>query len=317
MSNDLYGRLPADLASGLRLPAIVAPMLRVSGPDLVEAACRAGVIGCFPTFNARTPAGLDSWLDRFSRLEGAAPFAANLVMYHPTMPDHLACLVNHRVPLVITSVGSPRPAVSALHDVGSLVFSDVATLAHARKAVAAGVDGLVLLTAGSGGQTGWLNPFAFVRAVRDFYDGPVVLAGGMADGVAIRASIELGADLAYLGTRFIAAGESLASADYRRRLVDCDSDDVMLTSAFTGRPTSFLRPAVVAAGLDPDRLDEEVTPEIADAVYGGRATGPQPKRWTDIVTAGHSVSGVRAVMSVSAIVDELIAGYRGVAEPAG
>ena len=310
MTDRLPSRLPIGIARRLRVPVIAAPMLRVDGPDLVIAACLAGVMGAFPTFNARTPAGLDAWLDQMGSAAAAsprpvAPHCANLVMRTDLVADHLACLVNHRLEVVITSVGSPAPVIEPLHAVGTLVLSDVATIAHARKAVHAGADGLVLLAAGAGGQTGWLNPFAFVRAVREFYDGPIALAGGMSDGVAVRAALELGADLGYVGTRFVAASESLASAEYRDHLVSSDADDVLLTSAFTGRPASFLRPSVVGAGLDPDRLDEQVDPEIADAVYGGRSHGRAPKRWTDIVSAGHSVSGVRAEQSAAEIVAEL------------
>jgi len=311
-------RLPVGLAERLRVPVIVAPMLRVSGPELVIAACRAGAMAAFPAMNARTAANLDAWLARMGSAASAAahpvaPHCVNLVMRPDIIAEYLPCVVEHRVEVVITSVGSPTPVLDTLHDVGTLVLSDVATLEHARKAVHAGADGLVLLSAGSGGQTGWLNPFAFVRAVRDFFDGPVVLAGGLSDGVALRAAVELGADLGYIGTKFIAASESAASEQYRRQLVDCTLDDVLLTRAFTGLPANFLRPTVAAAGLDPEHLDEQVTPEIADAVYGGRGDGNGPKRWTDVVSAGHSVSGVRAVQSAAQIIAELEREMNGVA----
>lgn len=304
------GRLPATLRRGLKVPVIAAPMLRVSGPDLVIETCAAGAMAAFPTLNARTTDNLDAWLERISQAAAASPdpvaaHCVNLVMRPDIIADHLACLVNHQVPVVITSVGSPAPVLAPLHDVGTVVLCDVATLQHARKAVAAGADGLVLLTAGSGGQTGWLNPFAFVRAVRDFYDGPLALAGGISDGVALRAAVELGADIGYIGTKFIAASESLASGNYRRQLVDCTLDDVHLTRAFTGLPANYLRPTITAAGLDPDNLDEQVTPEIADAIYGGRSASDGPKRWTDVSSAGHSVSGVSEVQSAAEIVAQL------------
>ncbi len=303
-------RLPPGMRARLRVPVLAAPMLRVSGPELVVATCAAGAMGAFPTVNARSRATLDAWLttmeDAAAGAPGpVAPHCANLVMRPDVVEAHLPVLVDHRVEVVITSVGSPAPAVDALHAVGSLVLSDVATLDHARKAIRAGADGLVLLTAGCGGQTGWMNPFAFVRAVRDFYDGIVVLAGGMSDGVALRAALALGADLGYIGTKFITAQESMASSGYRRRVVESTLDDVLLTRAFTGLPTSFLRPAIVEAGLDPDHLDEQVTPEIADAVYGGRGTARGPKRWTDIVSAGHSVSGAQATEPAADIVQRL------------
>lgn len=316
-------RLPPSIAARLTVPLLVAPMLRVSGPELVAAACRAGAIGAFPAPNARTPSGLDAWLGRLdeelARSGGtAAPYCVNLVMQdHARWRDHLACLADHHVELVVTSVGSPLPALPALHDAGTLVFSDVATLAHARKAVAAGVDGLVLLTAGAGGQTGWLNPFAFVRAVREFFDGPVLLAGGISDGVALHAAVALGADLGSMGTRFVAATESMASDHYRTMLAASDIDDVQLTRAFTGLPTSFLRPAIVAAGLDPDALDEQVTPEIADAVYGGRSTSSAPKRWSQVYSAGHTVGAVTGARSAAEIVAEVAREYRAAAGVAG
>ena len=289
-------------------------MLHVSGVELVAAACRNGVIGAFPTANARSTTQLDQWLTEiaarlFAAPEDAAPCCPNLIMRSPRLADDLACLVAHRVELVITSVGSPAPAVAALHGVGCLVLADVATLKHARQALAAGVDGLVLLGAGAGGQTGWLNPFAFVRALRAEYDGVLVLAGGISDGVALRAAQVLGCDLAYMGTRFIATRESLADDTYRSMLVDATADDVLLTRAFTGLPTSMLIPAIRRAGLDPATLDETVSPASAAQLFGGAArdasSAEGPRRWRDIWSAGHSVSGVRSVQTVEALVAEV------------
>ena len=303
-------RLPDRITRRLRLPLIAAPMLAVSGVELVVAACRNGVIGAFPTANARSSAQLDQWLDEihqrlFAAPEEAAPCCPNLIMRSPRLAEDLACLVAHQVEMVITSVGSPAPVVSALHGIGCLVLADVATLEHARKAIAAGADGLVLLSAGAGGQTGWLNPFAFVRALRAEYDGPLVLAGGVSDGVALRAAGVLGADLAYMGTRFIASHESLAATAYKQMLVDSSADDVLLTKAFTGLATSMLLPSIRRAGLDPDRLDELVTPKTAAQMFGGAAQNDGPKRWSDIWSAGHSVSGVHSLQSVDALVAEV------------
>lgn len=309
-------RLPDRIARRLRLPLIAAPMLAVSGVELVVAACRNGVVGAFPTANARSTEQLDQWLTEigsrlFAAPEEAAPCCPNLIMRSPRLAEDLACLVEHKVELVITSVGSPAPAVEALHRVGCLVLADVATLEHARKAVAAGADGLVLLTAGAGGQTGWMNPFAFVRAVREWFDGPLVLAGGISDGVALRAAQVLGCDLGYMGTRFVATHESLAAPAYKQMLVDATLDDVLLTRAFTGLPTSMLLPSIRRAGLDPATLDETVTPKTAAQMFGGAShRGDEdapgaPKRWTDIWSAGHSVSGVHALQSVDALVAEV------------
>jgi nitronate monooxygenase len=295
-------RLPEAIARRLSLPLIAAPMLRVSGPDLVVAACEAGVIGAFPTSNARTVDELDAWLaDMRRRLgPGAAPVCPNLIMRGARLAEDLAVVVRHGVEMVITSVGSPAPAVAALHDAGALVLADVATLRHAERAIAAGADGLILLTAGAGGQTGWLNPFAFVRAVRAMFDGIVVLAGGVSDGRALAAARLLGCDLAYMGTRFIATRESLASDAYRAMLVEASMDDVLLTSAFTGLPANMLAPSIRRAGLDPQRLDEQVSEARARDRFGAGAEGP--RRWSDIWSAGHAVSGVSNVDSVQALV---------------
>jgi nitronate monooxygenase len=305
--------LPARIAERLAVPLIAAPMLRVSGPDLVVAACRAGVIGAFPTKNARSAEELDAWLGeirvRLSDMDGrAAPFCPNLIMRDSRLMEDLACVARHQAEVVITSVGSPAPAVAALHDAGCLVLADVATLRHAERAIEAGADGLILLTAGAGGQTGWLNPFAFVRAVRAIYDGVVVLAGGVSDGRALAAARVLGCDLAYMGTRFIATRESLASDAYRAMLVASTADDVLLTSSFTGLPASMLAPSISAAGLDPTNLDESLTEAEARGRFGGDAL-EGARRWTDIWSAGHSVSGVTAVQSVAELVDQTRAEY--------
>ena len=297
---DWGGRLPRGLRARLALPLIAAPMLRVSGPDLVVAACREGVVGAFPTKNARTVDELDAWLTdiraRLADMDGrAAPFCPNLIMRDGRLADDLACVARHGAEVAITSVGSPAPAVAALHDAGCLVLADVATLRHAEQAIEAGADGLILLTAGAGGQTGWLNPFAFVRAVRSMFDGIIVLAGGVCDGQSLAAARVLGCDLAYMGTRFIATAESMASSGYRSMLVDASMDDVLLTSSFTGLPANMLAPSIRAAGLDPQRLDESVSEARAREQYGAGAATVGPRRWTDIWSAGHSVSGVTRV----------------------
>lgn len=301
-------RVPAAIGARLTLPLIAAPMLRVSGPDLVVAACRAGVVGAFPTKNARTSEELDAWLGEIKRrlldLDGAAaPFCPNLIMRDGRLADDLACVARHGAEMVITSVGSPAPAVNALHDAGCLVFADVASLRHAERAIAAGADGLILLTAGAGGQTGWLNPFAFVRAVRAMFDGIVVLAGGVCDGQSLAAARVLGCDLAYMGTRFIATAESMASDPYRQMLVASSMDDVLLTSSFTGLPANMLAPSIAAAGLDPERLDDSMSEARAAQQFGAGATAG-PRRWTDIWSAGHSVSGVTRIQTVREVIDE-------------
>ena len=296
--------LPAALASRLRLPLIVAPMLAVSSPQLVIAACRAGVVGAFPTANCRKLDDLASWLEEIDGSLGAAdaPWCANLVIRRPDVGEHLALLCRHRVGLVITSVGSPQAVVGPLHDAGALVFADVASLAHARKAVAAGVDGLVLLSAGAGGQTGSLNGFAFARAVREFFAGPLVLAGGIGDGAALWAAIALGCDLGYMGTRFIASTESAAPAAYKQMVVDSSMDDIVLSDAFTGLPTSMLRPSLRAAGVAPEQIDPAATRASAEALFGSGAAASAPRSWRDLWSAGHSVSSAGAVLPVTELI---------------
>jgi nitronate monooxygenase len=294
--------MTAELASRLSLPLIAAPMTGVSGPDLVVAACHNGVIGSFPTHNATDVAELDAWFESMTKAlaplgKAAAPIAPNLVV-HPSntrLRDDVACLVAHGIELVITSVGSPAPVMEALHAGACQVFADVATLRQAEKAAAVGVDGLVLLSAGAGGQTGQANPFAFVRSVREFFDGTIVLAGGVSDGVALLAAEVLGADLAYMGTPFIATQESLASDDYQAALVSATMDDVKLSDAVGGLPASLLgqwldtREAVpVSAGdFQQDRL-------VAD-----------PSVWS----AGHGVTAVRDIASVDTLVARVRAQY--------
>jgi nitronate monooxygenase len=312
--------LPTMLKSRLRLPLIAAPMFLVSGPALVKAACRAGVIGSFPTANCRTVEELDRWLaDMGDDLKRAAdeigrpvaPLCPNLIVHRSNtrVPDDLAAVLRHKVEMVITSVGSPEPVLKPLKDAGCLVLADVASVRHAEKAVAAGVDGLVLLTAGAGGQTGWVNPFAFVRAVRTFWDGIVVMAGGMADGQAIAAAETLGCDLAYMGTKFIATRESLAKDAYKEMLVKSRLDDVLLTKSFTGLETNMLRPSIAAAGLDPNNLPVRGAIDIAKDINASERDTPDAKRWKDIWSAGHSVSGVADVPSVAELIERTKAEY--------
>lgn len=312
-------RLPEKIANRLRLPLIAAPMLSVSGPDLAIAACKAGVIGSFPLANARSVEGVEAWLTQIETElasaadatpdRPAAPFCPNLIIKRAQMRDELHALVKHRVEMVITSVGSPVEAIAPLHDVGCVVFADVATLHHTERAIAAGVDGLILLTAGAGGQTGWLNPIAFIRAVRAMFDGPVVVAGGISDGHALWAAEVLGCDLAYMGTKFIATHESMAPLAYKKMLVESSMDDVMLTQAFTGLDTNMLKPSMVAAGLDPTTLPPRVSHEEAAKKFSSMAVTEGPRRYKDIWSAGHSISGVDRIQSAAELVDRTLEEY--------
>jgi len=270
-------------------------MTGVSGPELVRAACAEGIVGSFPTHNARDVAELDAWLTDIDRgladVAEPGPIAPNLVV-HPTnrrLQADLDCVLAHGAPMVITSVGSPAAVVPALHEGGCAVLADVATLRQARKATEAGVDGLVLLTAGAGGQTGHANPFAFVRAVREFFTGTIVLAGGIADGRALWAAQVLGADLGYAGTSFIATRESLASPAYQQALVAATLDDVRLSAEVSGLPAS-----VLAQWLE----QREEAPVAAGDFQEDRLTAAP-----DVWSAGHGVTSVRAIATVAEVVD--------------
>jgi nitronate monooxygenase len=300
--------LPTCLQDKLSLPLIAAPMFLVSGPDLVVAACKEGIVGSFPTPNARTPAILDEWLDTITGqirdVPDAAPLAANLVV-HPSntrLEDDLALVEKYKVPLVITALGSPRKIVERVHAYGGAVFADVNSVRFAHKAAAAGVDGLVLVAAGAGGHTGNMTGFSFVPAVREFFDGTIVLGGGIGDGRAIKATEVLGADLAYMGTNFIATEESLAHADYRQMLVDSTIEDLILTNAVTGVHANWLRQSLIAAGMDPSALDENPEVDFTDPQSG-------VKRWANTWSAGHGVGSITCTESVKSLVDRLKAEY--------
>jgi nitronate monooxygenase len=300
--------LPTAISSRLQLPLIAAPMFLVSGPELVIAACKAGVIGSFPTANCRTLEDLDLWLARMrdELTEQDAPVAPNLIVHRTNsrLADDLELICKYKPPMVIASVGSPAPIIEAIHGYGGLVFADIATMRHAEKAIEAGADGLILLTAGAGGQTGWANPFAFVRGVRRIFDGPVVLAGGVGDGQALRAAEVLGCDLAYMGTRFIATAESMAKQAYKDMLVSSRLDDVKLTKAMTGLETNMLVPSLLAAGLDPENLPERGSVEIDKDINPNT-----PRRWKDVWSAGHSVQMVDGVPSVAKLVEQIAGEY--------
>lgn len=290
-------------------------MLRVSGIELVSAACAAGVIGAFPTANCQSLVEFESWLERLGAEARAsrwrAPHCPNLIMRRDPakLRAEVELIVKHQTELVITSVGSPEAVIPTLHEGGCLVFADVASLHHAERAIEAGVDGLVLLSAGAGGHTGWANPFAFVRAVRNRFDGPIVLSGGLSDGVALRAATVLGCDLGCIGTRFVAARESLASSAYKLMLQKSTIDDIVTTRAFTGLPANFLRPSIAGVGLDPDQLDESISVQEARRRFGGGSDGAVIQRWADLWSAGHTVSGVDSERSVAELIRTLQAEF--------
>jgi nitronate monooxygenase len=292
----------------LRLPVFAAPMFLISGPDLVVAACRAGVIGAFPSSNCRTLADLDRWMtDIRDRLGAAqptghaiAPWAVNLITHstNARLKDELAIVARHKPPIVITALGSPLPVMEVVKGYGGLVFGDVIDIRLARKAVQARVDGLACICAGAGGHTGHLSPFAFVSAVREFFDGYVVVGGGISDGSGLAGAIASGADFAYVGTSFLASRESLAVEAYKQMVVDCGPDDLVVSAAVTGTPASWLRPSLQACGIDPN-----APPKPVEKSY---TTGDVPlKRWRDTWAAGQGLHKVRVIEPVDTIVDRL------------
>ncbi len=315
------GGKPAFLR-GLRLPVMAAPMFLVSGPDLVVAAAEAGIVGAFPTLNARTVADLERWLQEITgRLDEAraraggalaGTWAANLIAHRTNrrFAADLELLLKYRPPVVVTALGSPRDVVDAVHGYGGLVVADVNSVAFARKAADTGVDGLILVASGAGGHTGQMSPFAFVETVREFWDGLLVLAGGISTGRGVRAALALGADLACLGTRFVATRESLAPLAHKQMIVDCAFEDIVCTNAFTGAWANMLRPSVRGAGYDPDNLGPGRRIDVGDDPQS------EARAWKDIFSAGHGVGTVHAIQSVRDVVEELRAQFESAGESA-
>jgi nitronate monooxygenase len=289
---------------GLRLPAIAAPLFLASGPDLVVETCRAGMTGSFPALNARSTAQLADWLDEIgARLPaGAPPFGVNLIV-HPTnarLEADLAVIAARRVPLVITSLGAARDVVSAVQGYGGLVFHDVINRRHAEKAARAGVDGLIAVSAGAGGHAGTVNPFALLYEVRQVFDGTLVLGGAINTGAQIAAARLMGADMAYLGTRFIATRESMVPDAQKAMVAASCAADIVNTPNISGVPANFLRPSIIAAGLDPDNLPP----------HGRLSVESEAKAWRTVWSAGHGVGGIDDIPPVAALVARLIDGYR-------
>ncbi len=308
--------LPPSLHGRFRVPAIAAPMFLVSGPELVIEACRAGIAGTFPALNARPQARLGEWLQAIETALDAhraahpqaviAPHGVNLILHpsNPRLEEDLATIVAHRVPLVITSLGRPSEVVRAVHDYGGLVLSDVVHAYHARKAIEAGVDGIIAVAAGAGGHAGTQNTISLIREIREFWDGLLVAAGSISDGAAIRAVEVLGADLAYMGTRFIATREAMAAEDYNQMLVECTAADIVYTDAISGTNASFLWPSLQRAGFS----REQLVPGAGKGQLHDLAE--EAKAWRDMWSAGHGVSSIHDVPTVAELAARLQAEYR-------
>ncbi len=292
-------------------------MFIVSTPTLVTAQCKAGIVGSFPALNARPASQLDEWLSRITEELAAyaqanpqakvAPFAVNQIVHasNDRLEHDVRCCVKHRVPIVITSLRPPAEVVSAVHSYGGLVFHDVINLRHAEKAAAQGVDGIIAVCAGAGGHAGRLSPFALVKQIREIYSGAIILSGAMSTGADVLAAQALGADLAYLGTRFIATVEANASDAYKQMLIDSRAEDIVYTSLFSGIPGNYLRGSVMKTGMDPDNL-----PDADKTVMNfGSSGNTELKAWKDIWSAGQSVSGIHEVETVQALIDRMANEY--------
>lgn len=308
--------IPPILSGRLFLPVIAAPLFIVSDPDLAIACCKAGVVGSFPALNARPRERLEEWIVRIkeelaaaAEVHGAivAPFAVNQIVHgsNERLEHDLEVCIRHQVPVTITSLSPPGDVVKAVHAYGGIVLHDIISVRHAEKALEQGVDGLILVCAGAGGHAGTLSPFALLSEVRRFWDGPIVLSGAIANGRSIAAAQALGADLAYMGTRFIATQESKAPDSYKRMLLDAKAKDIVYTPYFSGVYGSYLRESVTAAGFDPDRLPAEPRTKIGGAVAEKDRDGKEIKAWRDVWSAGQGVGAIDDIPTVAECVARL------------
>ena len=296
--------LPERFKRCMRLPAIAAPMFLVSGPDLVAACCRAGVAGSFPALNARSVELLDEWLAALAPISGdaqCAPYGVNLIL-HPSNPrvgPDLDLLVQHRTPFVITSLGHPGEVVEAVHGYGGLVFSDVIHAHHARKAAEAGVDGIIAVASGAGGHAGTRSAFSLIREIREFWNGTLILGGSISDGAGVRAAEVLGADLAYMGTRFIATRESMAQPEYKQMVVSCPADEIVYTDAISGTNANFLWPSLEKAGY----TREQLTLSLGKGKI--KDLKDEAKAWRDVWSAGHGVATIHDIPAAADLIARL------------
>ena len=302
--------LPKSLEGKLRVPLIGAPMFIVSGPELVIAQCQAGIIGGFPALNARPQSMLAEWLKQIKEALGeyaeknpgelVAPFAVNQIVHasNNRLREDMATCVENEVPIIITSLRPPAEVVTAVHSYGGLVFHDVISLRHARKAIGQGVDGIIAVCAGAGGHAGPLSPFALVKEIRKDFDGAIILAGSITSGGDVLAARAMGADLAYSGTRFIASDEGNAVAEYKEMIVDSSASDIAYSSLFTGIHGSYLKGSIANAGLDPDNLPDGSKGDMDFE----KASKADAKAWKDIWGAGQGVGDIDAVLPAREIV---------------
>jgi len=318
--------MPALFKGRLSLPVIASPLFIISNPDLVIAQCKAGVVGSFPALNARPAALLDEWLariveelaahDRAHPERLSAPFAVNQIVHKSNnrLDEDMALCEKYKVPLVITSLGAREELNQAVHRWGGLTFHDVINQTFARKAVDKGADGLVLVSAGAGGHAGTLSPFAFVSETRKWYDGPIALSGAIGNGGAIRAARVLGADFAYIGSAFIATEEANAQDSYKRMITEASAADIVYSNLFTGVHGNYLKPSIVAAGLDPDNLPES---DPSKMNFGTDASGERakPKAWKEIWGSGQGIGSIDKVLPAAALIARFKAEYDAAIDP--
>ena len=297
----------------LSIPLIGAPLFLVSGPELVIAQCKAGIIGSFPALNARPQHVLEEWIVRIkAELEEyqeqnpdkkVAPFAVNQICHgsNDRLMDDMATCVKHEVPIIITSLRPPEELVQAAHSYGGLVYHDVINVRHAKKAAEQGVDGLILVCAGAGGHAGALSPFALLREVKEWFDGTVILSGSIGDGYSVASSLALGADFAYMGTRFIATKEANADQGYKQMLIESAADDIVYSSLFTGVSGNYLKPSIKNAGLDPENLPDA----DKSSMNFGSGGNTDAKAWKDIWGSGQGIGGIKDDPSVEDLVTRL------------
>ena len=304
--------IPEILCRNLRLPIIVAPMFIVSGPELVKAAALSGVIGTMPSLNARSTEDLDEWLDDIGmtlrQAEKPAAIGVNLIVHRTNarVEQDLAIIEKHRVPLVITSLGAVSEIVDTVHAYGGVVFHDVINRRHSEKAIAAGVDGLILVSAGAGGHAGTFNPFALLSEIRSFFDGTLIVSGCLSDGSAAAGAIAMGADFAYMGTRFIATTEARADAAYKQMILDATLSDIVYTNAVSGVNGNFLRVSLEAAGID-----TRIAGSMNFAERDKTRESDEAKAWKHIWSAGQGVGGIHEVVECAELVGTMEADYRG------
>ena len=314
--------LPKILQDNLAIPVIGAPLFLVSGPELVIAQCKAGIVGSFPALNARPQHVLEEWLIRIKeelaqeKVENPdlpiAPYAVNQICHGSNdrlMGDMEIC-VKHEAPIIITSLRPPEEIVTAAHSYGGLVYHDVISVRHAKKAAEQGVDGLILVCAGAGGHAGTLSPFALVREVREFFDGTIILSGSISSGSAVASTLALGADLAYMGTRFIATEEANAERGYKDMLIESVADDIIYSSLFTGVHGNYLKGSVVNAGLDPNNLPEA---DKASMNFGSGGN-MDVKAWKDIWGSGQGIGSIKDSPTVQTLVDQLTSEFKDAVE---